>query len=79
MKQVKMGGLASHTEEPLRKIAERIQASCPPGIGFTLFLFDQDDETPGAPPREGFLSYISTAQRKDMIETLRSWLKSVEF
>lgn len=39
-------------------------------VGFTLFLFDFGES--------GFLSYASSANREDMIRTLKEWLRQAE-
>lgn len=55
----------------LNDIGSSIGKRLPPGWGFTLFLFAYGEDN--GDPRRG-LFYISSAQRKDMIETVKEWL-----
>lgn len=50
-----------------REIAKSLGAAMPPGVGFTLFLFETGG--PGS-----LLTYISSAGRDDMIEVVKEWL-----
>jgi hypothetical protein len=60
-------------ERLLREWARDLKKTLPPGIGFTLFLFDfGEDNLPGN------LFYISSAQRDGMIETIKEFLKKQE-
>jgi hypothetical protein len=54
----------------LRASMDALIAQWPKGTLFTLFVMD-----PGA---RGGLSYISNADRGDMIETVREWLRHQE-
>ncbi len=67
MKQLKLGTEAKELEADARKLADQLRAQLPANIGFTLFLFDYGDT--------GNMTYISTAQRDDMVEVIRNWLK----
>ena len=51
-------------------IAEKLKAAMPSGIGFTLFIFEMG--------KQGFTSYISMAERADMISLIKEWLKVQE-
>jgi hypothetical protein len=57
-------------EKRTREIADRLRAEMPPGVGFTLFLYDF-----GAP---GNTAYVSTADRTDAIANIREWLARVD-
>lgn len=61
-----MTGQQKRLEELCRQIAQRIKASLPPSVGFTLFLMTYG---PG-----GWLTYLSSVQRADMIKTIEEWL-----
>lgn len=56
--------------ESMLRIAKKLKEACPPGLGFTLFLFEFGDG--------GFTSYLSTAERADMIRLIKEWLKVQE-
>ena len=58
--------------EKARQLAHQLQAEMPPGIGFTLFVFEMSKET----GQRSFISYISNAQRDDMIIAIQQWLKT---
>lgn len=51
-------------ERLARRLAERLQSSIPRGVGFTLLVFD-------APSVEGWITYISNADRADMLKTMK--------
>lgn len=55
-------------EQVNRMIADHIVSLLPDGVGFALFLFHFGDD-------EGFLSYVSNAQREDMIRVLEEQLE----
>jgi hypothetical protein len=71
LRQVKLGTSAAHLEEHARDIAEALRRALPKGVGFTLFIFDQDKAEERKP---GHFTYISTADRADMVATLRDFL-----
>lgn len=54
----------------LRELAKQITAWIPKGWGFTLFIFSYGEK--------GSLFYISSAQREDMISTVKEWLAKQE-
>jgi len=58
-------------EEEARRVAGEIDASLPDGVGFTLLLFNFT-EKPNDP--NAFTTYISSAERETMRETLRELL-----
>lgn len=53
-------------EAEARKLAKILGDSLPPNIGFTLFLYEYGDE--------GWLTYVSSGRREDMIKTINEWL-----
>jgi len=53
-------------EQQCRSIGKDIEASCPAGTGFALFLFDFGEG--------GNLAYISNASRPTMIKAVEEWL-----
>lgn len=57
-------------EQASRGIAERIKVGLPSGVGFTLIVFDFGVG--------GNLAYISTAQRADMVNTLKEMIVKLE-
>jgi hypothetical protein len=56
--------------EKLLVIARKLKEAMPPGVGFTLFMFEFG--------KGGFTSYLSTAERADMIRLVKEWLKVQE-
>lgn len=54
--------------EMIQPLASGIKELLPPGWGMALFVFPMEG-------REGNLNYISTADRKTMIEAVQEWLK----
>lgn len=67
--QLPMGDRAIHTEDAMRELAGVLKAKLPASMGFTVFVFDYD--------KGGTLSYLSTADREDMIGMIRRWLGQV--
>ena len=57
-------------ESTARVVGVRIEQALPPGVGFTLLLFTFGEG--------GWLTYLSSAQRADMIRTLREALAKLE-
>ena len=57
-------------EAQARDLGVRIGQSLPEGVGFTLLVFTYGDG--------GWLPYLSSAQRSDMIRTLREALAKLE-
>jgi len=53
-------------EEQARVLAKVLNDSLPPTIGFTLFLYEYGDK--------GWLTYISSGKREDMINAVEEWL-----
>jgi hypothetical protein len=53
-------------EAAAKRVGDAIRDSIPPGVGFTLFLFDFGDR--------GGLTYLSSADRSDMLNVLREFL-----
>ena len=62
------------TEARAKQLAEQIQKSLPPGIGFSLFLFTFGEHDEPAQ----HLAYISSGKREDMIATVKEWLARME-
>lgn len=61
------------TDEPglnsaAKRVGRLIGAELPPDVGFALLLFNFG--------RGGFLSWISNAERGDMIRAVKEWLQS---
>lgn len=60
-------------ERVLTEYARRLKADLPPGIGFTLFIFDfGEDNEPGS------LFYLSSAERSGMLKVMKEFLKKME-
>lgn len=57
-------------EVEARNIGRVIGKSLPPNIGFGLVLFSFGED--------GFLTYISNAQREDMVKALRECADKIE-
>ena len=57
-------------EEEARKVASHIDGMTPPDVGFTLLLFNYGE----AGEQDNFTTYISSADRETMRETLRELL-----
>jgi hypothetical protein len=53
-------------EAKLRELGRALKGMLPPSMGYTLFLFDYGDK--------GFMTYMSTATREDMIASLEETL-----
>lgn len=62
----------SKLEASCRDIGRRIAGSLPSGVGFTLIVFDFGEG------ERNHLTYMSNAQRPDMIETLREMIEKLE-
>jgi len=56
--------------ELLLALANALKKVLPPQIGFTLFLFEYGNN--------GYTSYLSTAEREDMITLIKKWLEVQE-
>lgn len=74
--QVKLGTSATAHEGQARRIADALRHALPSHFGFTLFIFDQRKED-GPVENQAHVSYISTANREDMVGTIRTWLAKV--
>lgn len=57
-------------EVACRQLAEALNETMPEGWGFTLILFSYGED--------GFSTYISTAQRADMVASLRELCDKLE-
>ncbi len=57
-------------ERLLKDIGGRLKSAMPPGWGFTLFIFSFG--------KGGSLFYLSSAQRDDMINTMKEFIKRQE-
>lgn len=57
-------------EAQAREIGKLLAHGMPPGVGFTLLVFDFGPE--------GSLAYISNANRRDMLNALKEFLVKVE-
>ena len=57
-------------EAAARTLGTRVGQALPPGVGFTLPVFNFGEG--------GWLTYLSSAQRADMIRTLREALAKLE-
>lgn len=73
--QVKLGTTAGPQEKQARRLAEALRHALPARLGFTLFIFDQASD--GAVEDPSHVSYISSANREDMVDTIRVWLAKV--
>lgn len=58
------------TEKVLRDIGKMLKDSMPEGVGYTLMVFTFGDG--------GWMTYLSTAQRKDMIASMRDLIAKLE-
>jgi hypothetical protein len=58
-------------ERVARNVAAYVKHELGEGVG-VAFVFDF------GPPGHGNIAYVSTADRSDMIETIRAWLVNVE-
>lgn len=61
-------GRLKELEEKARNLGKTIKERLPPRVGFTLFLFDHNIAG-------GWLTYISSSQREDMIRTIFEFLE----
>jgi hypothetical protein len=57
-------------EESARGIARSIGQSVPRGVGFALLLFTFDQK----PDEDGFLTWISNAERDDMLAAMKEFI-----
>lgn len=57
-------------EEHLRKMGNDLKSGMPKGWGFTLLIFDYENELP-----DGGMFYISTASRGDMIKAMQEFIQ----
>lgn len=55
-------------EDVGRKLAARINADLPPGIGFALLLYEFGEG------ERRWLSYIANGKREDMIKTMKEFI-----
>lgn len=53
-------------KDNMNRIAKHIQASLPPNWGFALFLFEYGEG--------GNCTYISSADRDNVIDAMREWI-----
>jgi hypothetical protein len=60
----------AEVEKLLQSIGRTVKGALPPGYGFTLLLFGY------TPNNELF--YVSSAQRQDMINTMREFIAKFE-
>lgn len=70
--QVPLGADAAEHERFARGLATALRTALPPKLGFTLFLFDE-----GESGNVAHVSYISTANREEMVAVIRGWLGKV--
>ncbi len=56
-------------KKKLRELAEKLKGEMPKGWGFTLLMFDYQEEG-----EEGSMFYISSAQRADMIKVMKEFI-----
>lgn len=61
--------LRIHIEKECRRLADHLKTKLREGTGFTLLLFDMGEE--------GNISYVSTANRGDMMATFRELLDNL--
>lgn len=61
-------------EEKLRRISSGIGRQLPQGWGFMLMIFSFNEEPEG----ESDLFYMSSANREDVIRTMKAWIKRNE-
>ncbi len=57
-------------QKALKEIGALVRSALPAGIGFTLLVFSFDDD--------GFMTYLSTAQRAGMIKAMREMIARLE-
>lgn len=74
-KRINPEGLAKLHEFPeleayLPGLVQRIGADLPAGLGFALFLFDFGPN--------GRIAYASSAERADMVRTVKEWIAHEE-
>jgi hypothetical protein len=62
----------SKLEAVCRDIGRRIASGLPSGVGFTLIIFDFGEG------ERNHLTYMSNAQRADMVKTLREMIEKLE-
>jgi hypothetical protein len=55
----------------MQAFAQGIESQLPPGWGLALFCFPIDD-------RDGFLNYVATAKREDIVKMLREFIEHSE-
>lgn len=59
-----------YAEKALKELGEELKKKVPEGMGFTLMLFDYGGG--------GNMFYISTANRKNMVEAMKEFIKNNE-
>jgi hypothetical protein len=57
-------------EKQCAELGRVLKEKMPPGVGFTLFMFDFGEK--------GNMAYISTADREDSIKLTKEWIEHVE-
>lgn len=60
---------AEQLPEKMKDALRAVQGALPPGMGVTLFVFDFGTN--------GGVSYISNAQRGDMVRMIETWLRRI--
>lgn len=60
-------------ERTLREFARMLKENCPPGWGFTLFLFEYGDEID-----KGSMFYLSSSERGDMLKLPKEFIAKQE-
>lgn len=58
-------------EDKAKEIGNILKSVMPPQAGFALFIFDVDSP-------EGWMSYMSSAQRGDVLRALREFMNQPE-
>lgn len=71
------GPIRPEVRATMLRIADVIGKATPPGFGFCLFMFDMPTDATGQQV-PGHISYISNAERPDMILALKDWLANQE-
>ena len=66
----KIRELFPEAERAAQSTAQLIGAALPPGYGFALLVFSFD--------KGGYLTYVSNAQRADLVKTLRECADTLE-
>jgi hypothetical protein len=64
---------SAKAERVLRDFGRALKETVPPGMGFTLFIFDY-----GTDADPGNMFYLSSARREDMIKSMKEFIAKME-